>query len=238
MKKGISIMTILAVFLTLLITTGCFNSESKEGMRVGFVNMNEAGLDELGKEIVEYGKKISEEKGFTVLQEELKKAEEMARNTPEAVALKEKIKPFLEAWEYSEKARGNGNTKETKVAEEKFQKLMSDKELMESYEKFHSIVDSDENVAVKRKEIAGINKEIGTEVNKKKTELIECFYQKIKIISSEIAKGKYGIVLGVTEFSSDGKKVSKKIEILYCDKNNTEDLTEKVEMRLKFFKGD
>ncbi|OWK27398.1 MAG: hypothetical protein US76_04165 [Parcubacteria group bacterium GW2011_GWA2_38_13b] len=230
------IMAILATFFILItVFVGC---EGHEKMKIGLVNMNEAGLDAINQQIVDYGKKLAEEKGFAVLQEELKKAEGEARNTLEAAELKEKIKPLLEAWENTEKIRGGGNTEEIKAVETKFQELMSSKELTDAYGKYHGIIDSDQNVIAKRKELTALNKDIGADIGKKRAGLTEDFYRKIKIISSEIVRGKYGIVLGITEFSPDGKKISQKIEILYCDKGKTEDLTDIMAGRMKFFGAD
>lgn len=229
-------MAILATFFVLImLSAGCFDS-GERAVKVGFVNMNEAGLDEIGNQLSDYGKKLAEDKGFAVLQKELKQAEEAARNTPEAVELKEKIKPLLEAWENAEKVRGSGNADEIKAAESKFQDLMSDKELTGVYTKYHGIVDSNPGVIAERKEIMAISKEISVEINNKKTKLTEELYRKIKIVSSEMVQGKYSIILGITEFSPGGKKIMKKIEILHCDKSSTEDLTEMLKMRLKFFK--
>ena len=238
MKKGIIMMAILAVFFIPVTVFAGWFGENKTEMKVGFVNMNEVGLDEISRQVADYGKKLAEEKGFAVLQEELKKIEEAARNTPEAVELKEKIRPLLEAWENTEKIRGTGNADEIKVAEDKFQELMLSKELTKAYGKYHDIVDSNQNVIAKRKELTALNKDIGAEVGKKKAGLIEDFYRKIKTVSSEIAQGEYGIVLGVTEFSPDGKKILKKIEILHCDKGNAEDLTDIAARRIKFFGAD
>lgn len=211
---------------------------NKEEMKIGFVNMNEIGLNEINRQVDEYGKKLAEERDFAVLREELKKAEEEARNTSEAIVLKEKIRPLLEAWEKAEKLKDSGDAEEIKTAENNFQKLMADPGLTEAYGKFHSLVGSDEKVVAKRKELMEIKNKIGTMTGKKRIELTEDFYQKVKIICSEIAGGKYSIILGVTEFSSDGKQVLKKIEILYCDKNSVEDLTEKMANRKRFFKED
>jgi hypothetical protein len=241
--KKVVIVAFILIIATLIFAavTGWFGGGgrgSSEEAKVGFVNMNEAGLDEVKQAAFCYGKELVKQKEADIktLREELKRVREDVYNTPRALELKEKIAPLLKAWENVEKLRSDGEKEKAEKAGEEFQELMLDPELSKSYQELHDIINvinSDEKVIEVNKQLKSINQEIDKAVRRKEAELTEEFCDKVKKISSDMRSNGFSVIIGVTE-CSDGKNVLKKFEILYADKKHTEDITDKVKVRLKF----